>query len=295
MSHEVGRMRGYNHFQIAASYPLTRLASQATLSTGRGFVSPVRKTMSALDRFLQALGFLTILPVRGMTGVGTNNGLFTYARFFPAAGILIGLLSGSVFYLASLIWAGLVPALLAVIASMIVTGALHEDGLADTADAFGGGWTREQRLAIMKDSRLGTYGVLALGLGVALRVCALATLPPSIAVFALIAIHAGARFAPVMVLATQTYAGDPVTAKTSYASTKLPMSEARHAFLWTLLAMIPILLIRPLALFIGLMFGAALSLALTLYSRKAIGGYSGDVLGAVVQVFEIGCLLGLAA
>lgn len=251
--------------------------------------------MIALDRFHQALGFLTILPVKGKAGLSADNGLFSYARFFPAVGILIGLLSGSVFYLASLIWTGLVPALLAVIASMIATGALHEDGLADTADAFGGGWTREQRLAIMKDSRLGTYGVLALGLATALRVCALVALPPGIVFFALIANHAGARFAPVVVLATQSYAGDPSTAKTSYAATRLPVSEVHHALLWALLAVIPILLMRPLALIVGLIFGAASSLALTLYSRKAIGGYSGDVLGAIEQVFEIGCLLGLAA
>lgn len=251
--------------------------------------------MIAFDRFRQALGFLTILPVREKAGGSADAGLFTYARFFPAVGILAGLLSGSIFYIASLIWTGLIPALLAVIASLIATGALHEDGLADTADAFGGGWTREQRLAIMKDSRLGTYGVLALGLGTALRVCALATLPPSIAVLALVAVHAGARFAPVAVLAAQTYAGDPSTAKTSYASTRLPMSEARQALLWTLLAIIPILFMRPFALIVGLIFGAALSLALTLYSHKAIGGYSGDVLGAIEQVFEIGCLLGLAA
>jgi adenosylcobinamide-GDP ribazoletransferase len=251
--------------------------------------------MIAFHRFRQALGFLTILPVKGKVGAGADNGLFAYARFFPAAGILVGLLSGSAFYLASLIWVGLVPALLAITTSLIATGALHEDGLADTADAFGGGWTREQRLAIMKDSRLGTYGVLALGLATALRVCALATLPPGIAVFALIAVHAGARFAPVVVLATQTYAGDPSTAKTSYVSTRLPMSEVHHALLWALLAVIPILFMRPFALIVGLIFGAASSLALTLYSRKAIGGYSGDVLGAIEQVFEIGCLLGLAA
>jgi adenosylcobinamide-GDP ribazoletransferase len=251
------------------------------------------ETMSTFDRFLQALAFLTILPVRTKSSL-TENGLFTYARFFPAAGILIGILSGAVFCLASEIWPGLVPALLAVTASLIATGALHEDGLADTADAFGGGWTREQRLAIMKDSRLGTYGVLALGLGIALKVSALALLSPSLAFFGLIAAHAGARFAPVMVLTTQDYAGDRTTAKTAYAPTQLAMPEARHAFLWTLLAMIPVLVMRPLAVVAAVVLGGALSLALALYSRKAIGGYSGDVLGAIEQLFEIGFLLGLA-
>ncbi len=251
--------------------------------------------MNPFDRFLQALAFLTIFPVRAKPGPSADSGLFTYAQFFPAVGILIGLLSGCVFYLASLIWTGLLPALLAVIASLAATGALHEDGLADTADALGGGWTREQRLSIMKDSRLGTYGTLALGLGIALRVCALALLPPGIGFFALIGVHAAARFAPVAVLAAQDYAGDPATAKTAYAATKLAMPEVRAALLWTLFAMIPILLMRPRALVLGVIVGATLAAALILYSRKAIGGYSGDVLGAIEQLFEIGCLLGLAA
>jgi adenosylcobinamide-GDP ribazoletransferase len=251
--------------------------------------------MIAFDHFFQAVAFLTIFPVRETAMPATENRLFAIAQFFPPVGALIGLLSGCVFYLMSLISSGLMPALLAVIASVLATGALHEDGLADTADAFGGGWTRDQRLSIMKDSRLGTYGVLALGLGTALRVCALPALTPDVAIFALIAVHSGARFAPVAVLATQDYAGDPATAKTAYGATRLPMSEACYALLWALLAMIPILLMRPLALMLGLTFGAALSFALTLYSRKAIGGYSGDVLGAVEQLFEIGCLLGLAA
>jgi adenosylcobinamide-GDP ribazoletransferase len=250
--------------------------------------------MSAFDRFLQALTFLTILPVQTKTGALAENGLFAYARFFPLAGILIGLLSGAVFWLASLLWTGPVAALLAIIASLIVTGALHEDGLADTADAFGGGWTREQRLSIMKDSRLGTYGVLALGLGLALKVSALALLSPGVGLFGLIAAHAVARFAPVVMLATQDYAGDPATAKISYAPARLASSELRHALLWTLLAMIPILIMRPFAVVIGVIFGGALSLALALYSRKAIGGYCGDVLGAIEQLFEIGFLLGLA-
>jgi adenosylcobinamide-GDP ribazoletransferase len=246
------------------------------------------------DRFLQALAFLTRLPVKARPGFDTDDGLFTYARFFPAAGILVGLLSGTVFYFTSQIWTGLLPALLAIVASIIITGALHEDGLADTADAFGGGWTREQRLSIMKDSRLGTYGVLALGLGIALRVCALALLSPAVGFFALIAIHAAARFMPVVVLASQDYAGDPITAKMAYATTRLPAPELRYALFWTLLAMIPIFLMRPGTTIIGLIFGVALSLTLAVYSKEAIGGYSGDVLGAIEQLFEIGCLLGLA-
>jgi adenosylcobinamide-GDP ribazoletransferase len=250
--------------------------------------------MSARGRLRYAFAVMTIVPVGARIEKEAAEGLFTCVRYLPLVGILIGMLSGGVFALASLLWIGLLPALLGVITSIVVTGALHEDGLADTADGFGGGWTRTQRLLIMKDSRLGTYGVLALGLGVALRVFALNGLPPSMALFALIAVHAAARFATVVVLTMQDYVGDPFTAKTTYGPARLPMSEMRYAFLWTLLAMFPILFMQPLAVLAGVVLGGALSLASVLYSRKAIGGYCGDVLGAIEQLFEIGCLLGVA-
>ncbi len=247
--------------------------------------------MSPLDRFRHALGFLTVLPA----GVKAAPELYASAPLFPLVGVCVGALSGGVFVLASLIWSGLLPALLAVMASLILTGALHEDGLADTADGFGGGWTREQRLTIMKDSRLGAYGVLALGLGFALRVCALAALSPGMGLLALIAVHAGARCAIVVALAAQDYAGDAATARNAYRPGRLAMAEARPAFLWTMAAFFPILVARPGVALLGMLLGAALSAALALYSKRAIGGYCGDVLGAIEQLFEIGCLLGLAA
>ncbi len=251
--------------------------------------------MNPFDRFRHALGFLTVLPAGVKAAPGTEFALYACAAFFPVVGIGVGALSGLVFVLAGHIWGGLLPALLAVIASLAATGALHEDGLADTADGFGGGWTREQRLTIMKDSRLGAFGVLALGLGIALKVAALAALSPGMGFLALIATHAGARCAAVAVMAFQDYAGNPATAKSSHAAGRLPMPEARQAFLWTALAFLPILILRPVAALAGLVLGAALSFALARYSQRAIGGYCGDVLGAIEQTFEVGCLLGLAA
>jgi len=249
--------------------------------------------MMARDHFLQALAFLTIFPVRGGRVASAGNSL-AGVSYFPMIGILIGMLSGGIYYLASTIWGGFLPAILAIAASLAATGALHEDGLADTADAFGGGWSREQRLTIMKDSRLGTYGVLALLLSLALRICALTVLSPSVGFLALIAVHAGARFVPVLVLAMQDYAGDPTTAKTAYSETRLSLHEAGYALIGTALAMLPIVLLRPWPASLGIILGGAMALALALYSKKAIGGYCGDVLGAAEQVFEIGCLLGLA-
>jgi adenosylcobinamide-GDP ribazoletransferase len=252
------------------------------------------ESVNAFDRFLQALAFLTILPVKARGSLSADHGLMTYARDLPLAGAVIGLLSGAVYFISSLIWNSLSAALLAVIASIIVTGALHEDGLADTADGFGGGWTREQRLSIMKDSSLGTYGVLALGLGIALRVSTLAMLAPGMGLWALLAVHASARCASVLALVTQDYAGNPTTAKTLYPAARLMWPEAHFALFWAGLAVLPILFLRPGAGAAGLVLGGAMALALALYSKRAIGGYCGDVLGAVEQLFEIGFLLGLA-
>jgi adenosylcobinamide-GDP ribazoletransferase len=250
--------------------------------------------MTALDRFFKALAFLTIFPVKARDGSLARHGLMSHARDFPLAGIVVGLFSGGVFFIAGQIWSQLLAALLAMIASIVITGALHEDGLADTADGFGGGWTREQRLSIMKDSRLGTYGVLALGLGIAMRVSALAMLTSNVGFWALVAVHAGARFAPVSMLAMQDYAGDPATAKTLYPAARLAWTEAGYALFWAAIAVLPILLMRPTATIAGIALGGVMALALALYSQRAIGGYCGDVLGASEQLFEIGFLLGLA-
>jgi adenosylcobinamide-GDP ribazoletransferase len=251
--------------------------------------------MNARARFQHALRFLTILPAF-FVGEGLADArLADYAAFFPAVGIYVGLLSGLVYLAASLAWTGFIPSLLAIIASIAVTAAFHEDGLADTADGFGGGWTREQRLAIMKDSRLGTFGVLGLGLGVACRVFAVSLLAPHFVLWTLIAAHAGARCAMLMVMTKQAYGGDRTASRMQHLSERLDPAILRVAGLWTLAAFLPLLVTLGSVALVGLVLGAALSFALARYSQKAIGGYSGDVLGAVEQLFEIGFLLGVAA
>src|SRR3979409_1783992 len=113
----------------------------------------------------------------------------------PLVGVLIGALGALAYWIAyRLNLPALVAATLAVGATLLLTGCLHEDGLADTADGFGGGATRAQILDIMRDSRIGTYGALALGIALLLRIGALADLPnPGLVAWALIAAHAAAR------------------------------------------------------------------------------------------------------
>ena len=199
------------------------------------------------------------------------------------------------FAVASRYWAGFVPAVLAVAASTLLTGALHEDGLADTADGFGGGRSREARLAIMKDSRLGTYGALALAFSVALRIAVLASMTPSYAWAALIAAHAGARGSATWAMTALPYAGDPGATRISYSEATLDRSGALTTLLITLAALLPALIKAPSALFAGLILAALSALAVVALARRLIGGYTGDVLGAVEQAAEVAFLLGLAA
>src|SRR5580704_1796473 len=143
-----------------------------------------------------SVAFLTRLPLGpGSSGADTDLARASWA--FPIAGIIVGLIGGIVYALAYRLGLGAWPsAVLGVIATLAVTGCLHEDGLADTADGFGGGATRERKLEIMRDSRIGTYGVCALALSILLRVAAIATLArPSFAFWALLAAHGAARAA----------------------------------------------------------------------------------------------------
>jgi adenosylcobinamide-GDP ribazoletransferase len=133
--------------------------------------------MNGSSEFLNALRFMTIVPVPLSDAAIEPDWLSRCAKYFPVVGIGIGLASAVVLLLAGRVWGPVVGSLLAVTASIVVTGALHEDGLADTADGLGGGASVEKRLAIMKDSRIGTYGALALVLSLSLRVTALADMP----------------------------------------------------------------------------------------------------------------------
>lgn len=251
--------------------------------------------MSETERFLNALRFLTIVPAPSSDIASQPDWLARSLKYFPLVGIGIGAASALVWLLAGQIWGPFVAALLAVIAGVALTGALHEDGLADTADAFGGGWSVERRLEIMKDSRIGSYGALALGFGIALRVAALTQLPLWAGAFALIASHAAARATPGFVINAMSYAGDTNAMKVGYAETPVQSDELWFALIAVTVAALPLVFVSVSSVVFGALLGAALATALAIWSRRLIGGYTGDVLGAIEQMFEIGFLLGVAA
>jgi adenosylcobinamide-GDP ribazoletransferase len=250
--------------------------------------------MSEPGHFWNALRFLTVIPAPDIDRV-EDDWLIRAAKYFPLIGIIVGGFSAGVLLLAGEIWTGFLPPLLAVAAGTALTGALHEDGLADTADGLGGGRSRETRLVIMKDSRIGTYGALALGFSVALRIAALAALPLWTGAAALIAAHAGGRFAAAAIMSLLPYAGDPAATKLTYTEASLRRSELVLAVIFVLVASLPLARTGVLAALIGLSLGAALAASLAGRAQRLIGGYTGDVLGSTEQLFEVGFLLGVTA
>ncbi|WP_312163812.1 adenosylcobinamide-GDP ribazoletransferase [Phenylobacterium sp.] len=244
-----------------------------------------------LRLFLCAVQFLTRAPTPALREF-EPDWISRSARYFPLVGLLVGALCAAVFWAASQLWSGWLPALLAIAAGVLVTGAFHEDGLADTADGLGGGSTPERRLEIMKDSRIGTYGALALGLVLALKAASLATLPPALGAWTLIAAHAAGRGAAVLAMRVLTYVRDIDAGKWKPAPSDLSFWEVLAALT---IAALPLALSPGGVVLGGLATGAGLALLLALAARRLLGGYTGDVLGAVEQLFELGFTLGVAA
>ena len=243
-----------------------------------------------LKLFLCAVQFLTRLPVPSLADV-EPAWITRAARYFPLVGILVGGACALVLLAAGQVWGGPLPALLAVAAGVLITGGFHEDGLADTADGLGGGQTVERRLEIMKDSRIGTYGVLALGLVLAIKVAALAQLPLATAALALVAAHGAGRTAAVAVMMWGPHVSDPTSAKYKPAPDGVRPHEVLVA---AVLGLWPLALLGLPGL-IGALVGAVLAFPLAATARRLIGGYTGDVLGGIEQVCELGVLLGVAA
>jgi adenosylcobinamide-GDP ribazoletransferase len=237
--------------------------------------------------FRTAITFLTRIPI----GDGKKPNVEGAPAWFPVVGLLIGAACGGVFAAGSWLVGPLPGAALAIGFGALVTGAFHQDGLADTADAFGGGWTVEQRLEIFKDSRHGTYGVMSLVIVVALQVTALSTLGMRAGFVALVYAHALGRLGALVVMRHLR----PVRPD-GLAATLDGLSSYGERFVASALTLL--LLIGRAKQSGGLiLLGAAAlaTLAVGWLSKRKLGGYVGDVLGAVEQVVEVAVLVGASA
>jgi len=242
------------------------------------------------DEFTVATAVLTRLPVGASAG---EPGAVAAAGWaFPLVGAGIGAGCALAYFVAGLCGlADPVAAFIALGAGLAITGAFHEDGLADTVDGFGGGRDRDQKLAIMRDSRHGTFGILALVFSVGLRVAALAAIRDPIHVgLALIAAHAASRGAlPALMGLLERARSDGLGAAAGRPTRAVAMAAA------VIGGVLALALLGPLPGIAALLSTvAALTLAAML-ARRQIGGYTGDVLGFFQQIGEIVMLLVAAA
>ena len=240
-----------------------------------------------IDAFFAALRFMTRLPVPARIGHG-GAGLDRSSRYFPAVGLVVGAIAALVFVLASLVWPKTLAVLLSMAATLYLTGAFHEDGWGDMVDGFGGGWGRLRILEIMKDSRIGSYGAVALIVLLLTKFCALVEIEPSSVPLALIAGHAFSRLCATSVLHGLDYVRAEGKAK--------PLGE-RHGrgdlFCGALTALVPLLLLKPQQALLGALFAALATLWLARLFKRQIGGYTGDCLGATQQLAETAFYCGM--
>jgi adenosylcobinamide-GDP ribazoletransferase len=251
----------------------------------------------------RAVRFCSRLPVPALPSEREPHGppeIGALTRVMPLAGLVIGAIPALVLAAALALRLGpFVSATFAVATLTIVTGAFHEDGLADAADGLFGGATLEGRLAIMKDSRIGAFGACALILAFALRIGAVAALasrlPTGGAVAALLAAASLSRTAALMPLALLP----PARAEGASAAVGRPDREAmRAAFVLALALTVALGLgakLPPLALVVMPAFAALAGLGVTRLAERLIGGQTGDIAGAAQQMAEIAALIGLLA
>ncbi len=261
--------------------------------------------MSGVKHFLLALQFFTRIPVTGRLAdwVGFSpQALRASSAHFPGVGWLIGALTAALYGL--LVWrlpeqpaAPFVAAFVSTVFGVLLTGAFHEDGLADLADGLGGSMNRERALEIMKDSRVGSFGAAALVLGLVGKLALLTLLgqvSPVLACWALFAAHVSSRFAPLFIIWTLPHVGDLAGSKSKPLADAISRPALAVAGLWWLGALVLLYVQQSAVPWWGGVLGCCLGLAwMRRLLARRLQGFTGDGLGATQQVTELGFYLGL--
>jgi adenosylcobinamide-GDP ribazoletransferase len=234
-----------------------------------------------ISSLLAAFTFLTRIPLPGATRVDADL-LARSAVWFPLVGAAVGAIGALVLVGAARVWSAPVAAALSLLATVLVTGAFHEDALADTADGLGGGQTRERMLEIMRDSRIGSYGAVALVISLALRMGCLTMLVAPEAAPAVVGAHVLARWSSLPLIGFLPYvraqgAGKP------FVGGVTPVRVLTGTVLAALLAAVAL---GPDALVAGVAAGIVTALA-GVFFRNRLGGITGDCLGAANQAVEL--------
>ena len=270
-----------------------------------------KETILPLLAFLTAVQFLTRVPLPSTMSCSSDqypSALRASVVYFPIVGVFIGVSTTITYCISSYFWSPLIAATLAVAAEALITGAFHEDALADATDALGGGWTREQVLEILKDSRHGTFGVLALVIGVLLRIALIANLSWPLAWLA-IPFSAGIGRWSILLLMSRL---EPITDRHTMARDVGTKPSARTILLGAL---------GPITAFgiafccncdfetgatlahalkdtvVGFFLAILVSLLMTWYYarlvHRRVGGVTGDFLGANCYLVQLVSLLAM--
>jgi adenosylcobinamide-GDP ribazoletransferase len=251
---------------------------------------------------LVAVQFLTRVPVPSLSGYQTQW-LAQSARYFPLVGALVGVVNVVIWWLASLAFPPPVAVGIMMAASLLLTGAFHEDGFADTCDGFGGGVSKDRVLEIMKDSRIGAYGAIGLVVMLGLKWVTVAALPDTVLPLLLVCAHMVSRWCATALIWTLRYARTGDDAKSAPLAGTLTTgawlaSGALGGVAVACIALLGHFSWDPLmtrALFAAAASVAATTAAAASYCHQRLGGYTGDFLGAVQQATELVFLLsGLA-
>lgn len=247
-----------------------------------------------LRRVATAATFLTRLPGVARFASGDPVDLGRSARWFPLVGIAIGAIGAGTYAAAAWVWPPSLAALAALAAMVLATGAFHEDGLADAADGLFGGCTVERRLEIMRDSRIGSYGAIALLLVLAGKWQALASLPPAAVLPVLVAAHAASRWSTLALALSLPYVRE--------AGAMKPVAGGIGPVELALGSLVTLGALGGLGMAAGAVVvatGAVATFVIVAASavvyRARIGGITGDCLGATNQLVELAWLLAAAA
>jgi adenosylcobinamide-GDP ribazoletransferase len=258
-----------------------------------------------LHIFFTALMFYTRIPCP--KNIDHNPDYLNKAsRYFPLIGWIVGGVCFGIYYLASILFSVEIALILSMIAGILTTGAFHEDGFADVCDGFGGGWTKEKILLIMKDSAIGAYGTIGLVLLFLLKFQSLEQIINNIRVIELgfgirldsyldlnigilllfITAHSVSRLAAVSIVFTHQYSREDASSKSKPIAQNFTWKEVIGAMLFGLLPLVILSFFRwQLLLVLVPVFIARVFLAR--YFQKWIDGYTGDCLGATQQVCEV--------
>ncbi len=235
---------------------------------------------SQFNQLCFALTFLTRIPVPFSLNFNSNE-LAGASRYFSLVGLLIGGFCGFIYWLAQIYFTPVPSILLAMLAGLLLTGALHEDGLADSCDGLAGGWSIERKLSIMKDSRVGSYGVISLWFALSFKLCLLMQVDN--VVIALIVAHTLSRITPVVIMHWLPYVSEKETSKVDL----LTKNRSALDLVVALLVGVLVVMLVPeyaIAIVITLILSTIL---IKILLQRQIKGYTGDTLGATQQISEL--------